>query len=95
MKLKLTTLTLLVGMFAAQSSFAACARPEGPEIPSGDTASAADMMKAKKAVESYLADIEKYITCGVSTIEEKRAQGDMEKVGDRYNKELRTYKAKS
>ena len=53
------------------------------------------MMKAKKAVESHLEEIEKYISCGVSSVEEKRAQGDMEKVADRFNKELRTYKAKS
>lgn len=95
MKNPLLTFTLLAGMTMTGSVFAACSQPANPEIPSGDTASGADMLKAKKAVEAYVADMEKYLSCGINNNEAKRAEDEMKSVADRYNQELRTYKAKS
>ncbi len=95
MKNTLLTFTLLAGMTMTGSVFAACSQPADPEIPSGDTASGADMLKAKKAVEAYVADMEKYLSCGIANNEAKRAEDQMKDIADRYNQELRTYKAKS
>lgn len=95
MKRNLTALALVLGLCASPSLFAACSRPADPEIPSGETASGADMMKAKKAVETYIEEVQKYVACGVSNSEAKRAEDDVEKVADRFNRELRVYKAKS
>ena len=95
MKNKLLTLALIAGMSMTGSAFAACSQPANPEIPSGDTASGADMLKAKKAVEAYVADMEKYLGCGIAGNEARKAEDEMKSTADRYNKELRTYKAKA
>ena len=95
MKNKLLTLTLLAGLTMTGSVFAACTQPANPEIPSGDSASGADMLKAKKAVEAYVADMEKYLSCGIADSVARRAEEEMKSIADRYNQELRTYKAKS
>ena len=88
-------LAATAALMMSGSAFAACVRPADPEIPAGDSASGADMLKAKKAVETYIAEIEAYLKCGVDSRTEKLALEDMEKVADRFNEELRTYKAKS
>lgn len=95
MKRKQLVLTALVGLLMSGPTFAVCIRPADPEIPSGDTASGADMLKAKKAVETYVAEVEKYLDCGVDSLNQKRAIDEMERVAARFNEELRVYKAKS
>lgn len=95
MKTQLLAATLFVSVLAHGSAFAACTKPADPEIPSGDTASGADMLKAKKAVETYVADIEKYLACGIASNEQERAQKKMEDVANSFNEQLRIYKAKS
>ena len=91
----LLTFILLAGMTMTGCVFAACTQPADPAMPSGDSASGADMLKAKKAVEAYVADMEKYLSCGINNSEAKRAEAEMKSIADRYNQELRTYKAKS
>lgn len=95
MKHKLLAVTLLGSMLVQGTAFAACAKPADPEIPNGDTASGADMLKAKKAIETYLADVEKYMSCGIASNEQERAQKKMEDVAETFNEQLRIYKAKS
>jgi len=95
MKNTLLSFTLLAGITMTGSVFAACSQPANPEIPSGDSASGAEMLKAKKAVEAYVAEMEKYLSCGIANSEAKRAEDEMRDIADRYNQELRTYKAKS
>jgi hypothetical protein len=88
-------LALLAAMLMADSGFAACVRPQEPEIPSGSSASGADMLKAKKAVEAYIAEVDEYLKCGLDITMQRIAVDGMEKIASRYNEELRTYKAKS
>lgn len=95
MKHTLLTATLLGSMLVQGAAHAACSKPSDPEIPNGDTASGADMLKAKKAIESYLADVEKYLTCGIASNEQDRAQKKMEDVANTFNEQLRIYKSKS
>ena len=96
MKTKPLIMTALVaGMLISSQAFAVCMRPTNPEIPSGDAASGADMLKAKKAVESYVADVDKYLACGVDSLNQKRAIDDMEKIAAQFNEQLRIYKAKA
>lgn len=95
MKLKLAMAALVAGMLVQGTAFAACSRPADPEIPSGDSASGADMLKAKKAVETYIADVEKYMSCGIASNEQERAQKEMEALAQKFNEQLRIYKAKS
>ena len=95
MKRKLLTVTFLATLLAQGVAYAGCSKPDDPEIPSGDSASGADMLKAKKAVETYVADIEKYMSCGVASTEQDRAQKKAKDVANAFNEQLRIYKAKS
>jgi len=95
MKCKLVTVTFLATLLVQGAAYAACSKPADPEIPSGDSASGADMLKAKKAVETYVADVEKYLSCGIASGEQDRAQKKMKDVANAFNEQLKIYKAKS
>jgi hypothetical protein len=95
MKTKLLAISLIAALMATSSAFAGCAKPADPEIPSGDSASGADMLKAKKAVETYMADVEKYLACGIASAEQARADEKMKDVAAKFNEQLRIYKSKS
>lgn len=95
MKKLLVAFGLLVGMGFSTVSMAACEQPAAPAIPSGEAASGSDMLEAKKAVEAFLAAAETYLECARSGAQKDRMVADMEDVADKFNKELRAYKAKS
>ena len=95
MKRKLLTVTFLATLLAQGVAYAGCSKPEDPEIPSGDSASGADMLKAKKAVETYVADIQKYMLCGIASMEQDRAEKKAKDVANQFNEQLKIYKAKS
>lgn len=90
----LVAATLLGPLLIQGTAIAACAKPSDPAIPNGFTASGADMLKAKKALQSYLADAEKYLMCGIASNEQERAQKKREAVANTFNEQLRIYKAK-
>lgn len=94
MKTRSIALVLLAGLAFSGSTYAACDAPADPEIPSGAAASGADMLKAKKAVEAYVAAAEEYMGCGIATPLKDRMATKMEKIVDQFNRELREYKAK-
>lgn len=95
MKLKPLIMTALAGVLFSSQAFAVCTRPAEPEVPPGDSASGADMLKAKKAVETYVAEVDKYLNCGADAASQKRAIDDMEDIAAQFNEQLRIYKAKA
>lgn len=95
MKVKPLIMTALAGVLFSSQAFAVCVKPTNPEIPSGDAASGADMLKAKKAVETFVEETNKYLECGVDALNQKRAIDEMEDVADAFNEQLRIYKAKA
>ena len=95
MKVKPLIVTALAGVLLSSQAFAVCVKPTNPEIPSGDAASGADMLKAKKAVETFVEETNKYLECGVDALNQKRAIDEMEDVADAFNEQLRIYKAKA
>lgn len=95
MKKALVSFGLLVGLALSSMTVAACEKPESPAIPSGDSASGSDMLEAKKAVESFLKEAEAYLECARGGVQKDRMVADMESVADKFNRELRAYKAKS
>jgi hypothetical protein len=94
MKLKAIAFTTLSTLALSSTAFGACEVPVDPAIPEGASASGADMLKAKKAVETYVSAAEEYMGCGVATALQERMSGKMEKVVEQFNVELRAYKAK-
>ena len=95
MKTRSMTVAIAFSALFCGSAFAACDAPEDPSIPSGDAASGADMLKAKKAVEGYVSAVEEYMGCGIPLTQQERASLRMTRVVEKFNEELRAYKAKS
>ncbi|MGV3590891.1 MAG: hypothetical protein ACO1PZ_04325 [Gammaproteobacteria bacterium] len=95
MKVKPLIMTALAGVLFPSQAFAVCVKPTNPEIPSGDAASGADMLKAKKAVETFVEETNKYLECGVDALNQKRAIDEMEDIAAAFNEQLRIYKAKA
>jgi hypothetical protein len=85
----------MVGLALSSVTAAACEKPAEPAIPTGEAASGSDMLEAKKAVEAFLKDAEAYLECARGGIAKDRMVADMEEVADKFNRELRAYKAKS
>jgi len=79
----------------AVPAFADCSRPSAPtEIPDGKTAAMEQMMAAKKTVDAYKTAMEEYLSCEKSTAKQDAAQAELVKVADRFNAQVRAFKAK-
>lgn len=73
----------------------ACDRPSAPtSIPDGSSASKEDMLAAKKAVDAFKSGIEEYLACEKSGAKLEAAQNELVKVADRFNAQVRAFKAK-
>jgi hypothetical protein len=73
----------------------ACERPTAPtSIPDGKTAAMEEMMAAKKAVDAFKKSVEDYLTCEKNTSKQNAAHEELEKVANRFNAEVRAFKAK-
>lgn len=94
MKVTARSLVLCATLSLSGTAFAECVAPADPQIPQGDAASGADMLKAKKEVEGFVSEAEAYMKCGVALALQERMASKLEKVVDDFNQELRAYKAK-
>lgn len=96
MKKLMLTFGLLAGFAFSNATLAQdCVKPDAPAIPEGEAASGSDMLNAKKAVEAYVKAAEEFVNCTRSGMQKDRMIADMEEVASRFNRELRSYKAKS
>jgi len=90
---KTVSIAILLAAFAAPTF--ACERPNAPgSLPDGKTAAMEDMMAAKKAVDAFKRGMEEYLACEKSTAKAESAHKDLEKIADRFNAEVRAFKAK-
>jgi len=72
-----------------------CDRPSAPtSIPDGASASKEDMLAAKKAVDAFKSGMEDYLACEKSSAKIEAAQNELVKVADRFNVQVRAFKAK-
>jgi len=73
----------------------ACERPSAPtSIPDGATASKEDMLAAKKAVDAFKMSTEEYLACEKSGAKKDGAAAELVKVADRFNAQVKAFKAK-
>ncbi|HEY6125232.1 MAG TPA: hypothetical protein VIV63_11320 [Steroidobacteraceae bacterium] len=73
----------------------ACERPSAPtSIPDGASASKEDMLAAKKAVDAFKSGMEEYIACEKSGAKKDGAAAELVKVADRFNAQVKAFKAK-
>jgi hypothetical protein len=90
---KCVSIAVLWAAFAVPAL--ACDKPAAPaSIPDGKTAAMDDMMAAKKAVDSFKKDMEEYLSCEKNSSKADSAQAELEKVANRFNAEVRAFKAK-
>lgn len=90
---KSVSIAVLWAVFAVPAF--ACDKPAAPaSIPDGKTAAMDDMMAAKKAVDSFKKDMEEYMSCEKNSSKLDSAQAELEKVANRFNAEVRAFKAK-
>ncbi len=74
----------------------ACERPDAPaSIPDGATASKEDMLAAKKAVDAFKSGMEDYLACEKSGARKDAGAAELIKVADRFNAQVKAFKAKS
>jgi hypothetical protein len=91
---RVVSLAVLWAAFAMPA--VACDKPNAPDsIPDGKSAAMEDMMAAKKAVDAYKSAMEEYLSCEKSNAKLDAAQAELLKVADRFNTQVRAFKAKS
>jgi len=91
---KYVSIAVLWAAFAVPA-LADCARPTAPgDIPDGKSATMDDMMATKKTVDAYKRDMEEYLSCEKSTAKQDAAQAELVKIADRFNAQVRAFKAK-
>jgi len=74
----------------------ACERPAAPaSIPDGATASKEDMLAAKKAVDAFKTGMEEYMLCEKSGAKKDAGAAELVKIADRFNAQVKAFKAKS
>jgi len=90
---RLVSLAVLIAAISAPAF--ACDRPAAPtSIPDGKTASKEDMLAAKKAVDAFKSSMEEYFACEKSTAKKDAAGMELVKVADRFNAQVKAFKAK-
>ena len=73
----------------------ACERPSAPSsIPDGATASKEDMLAAKRAVDAFKSGMEEYLACEKSSARKDAGAAELVKVADRFNAQVKAFKAK-
>jgi len=73
-----------------------CERPSAPtSIPDGASASKEDMLAAKRAVDAFKSGMEEYLACEKSGAKKDGATAELLKVADRFNAQVKAFKAKS
>ena len=91
---KAVSIAILSAAFAAPSF--ACDKPNAPaSIPDGKTSSKDEMLAAKKEVDAFKRDMDEYMSCERNPLKVEKAQAELVKVADRFNIEVRAFKAKS
>lgn len=72
-----------------------CERPVAPSsIPDGKTASKEEMLAAKRQVDAFKSSMEEYFACEKSTAKKDAAGAELVKVADRFNAQVKAFKAK-
>lgn len=86
------TACVLLALCCSGPVFAACDKPEPPEIPDPNTAVTAQMVKAQNDVKAFVAAAEDYLKCERNNFKADKMVEEMKTVADDFNKSIRAYK---
>jgi hypothetical protein len=91
---KFVSIAVICAAFASPAF--ACSKPSAPaSIPDGKTAGKEEMLAAKKEVDAFKSSMEEYLACEKSTAKQNSAQDELVRVADRFNAQVRAFKAKT
>jgi succinate dehydrogenase/fumarate reductase flavoprotein subunit len=72
-----------------------CDKPSAPSnFPDGKSASKDEMLAAKKEVDGFKRSMEEYISCERNQAKAESAHTELQRVADRFNEQIRVFKAK-
>jgi hypothetical protein len=96
----LLVVCLITGLLTSQTVFAGCPAPTAmTDVPNGATASRDQMLAALQAVKVYNAAVTAYAECmqktGGDATQRDSEVDRLHKIADKFNTELRTFKARS
>jgi hypothetical protein len=92
---EMKTFAALLVLAAAASPALACERPTAPtNIPDGTTASKEEMLAAKKEIDAFKLGMEGYLACEKSTAKKDAGAMELVKLADRFNAQVKAFKAK-
>jgi len=90
---KAVAIAMLGAVFAVPAL--ACDKPSAPAaMPDGKTASKDEMLAAKKEVDAFKQGMDEYISCEKNSSKAANAQDELIKVADRFNLQIRAFKAR-
>ena len=90
---RIAAITVL--LVAAAGPAMACDKPSAPgAIPDGKTAAKEEMLASKKEIDAFKSGMEEYLACEKSGAKRDAAQAELVKVADRFNAQVKAFKAK-
>jgi NH3-dependent NAD+ synthetase len=91
--MRIAAITVLLAAAAVPAM--GCDRPSAPgAIPDGKTAAKEEMLASKKEVDAFKSGMEEYIACEKSGAKRDAAAAELVKVADRFNAQVKAFKAK-
>jgi hypothetical protein len=91
---KVVSFAVLCAVFSVPAF--ACEKPAAPaSIPDGKKATKEEMLAAKKEVDTFKQAMDEYVTCEKNVMRAESAQEEMMKVADRFNAQIRLFKART
>jgi hypothetical protein len=91
MKLKFAIIALLA---VVAGPALACSYPASPgSIPDGKSVSKEVMLAKKKEIDKYKREVEEFLACETNPLKLQSAQDELDRVANRFNAEVRAFKA--
>ncbi|WP_299772265.1 hypothetical protein [uncultured Pseudoteredinibacter sp.] len=93
MKKITTAIAFSTLIMISQPGWSACSEPNQPQLPNPETAVTPEMVKAKKEVKQYMADVDHYLNCKRLNTRQHNAMVDkMQSLANNFNQIIRQYK---
>jgi len=91
--MRLKAIVIVTSLLAAAPALA-CNPPTAPKaMPDGKSASKDAMLAKKKEVDNYRREVEQYLACERNPVRMQNVQDDLDRVANRFNAEVRAFKA--
>jgi hypothetical protein len=91
---KLVSIAVLFAVCAVPAF--GCDKPSAPaSIPDGKKATKEEMLAAKKEVDTFKQNMDEYVSCEKNASKAESAQAELVSIADRFNAQIRVFKART